>query len=183
MKPVPSQVLIRIAAVVVTLALIGCSSRYRLNLAVIEGGEHRQVQVEQTQFARRAVLGDPRSETQILPGEGNCVIVIAGARKRTLTSAGKYEVLTYDDHLQYRLYVQLPANLSAGRLPLADYSFVQIMGRYELRQEEKFFTQATGTLVIDSLAHRRAFISIDGEFQNQSGATIEVKGEFKVKIK
>ena len=183
MKPVPLQILIRIAAVVVTLALIGCSSRYRLNLAVIDGGEHRQVQVEQTQFARRAVLGDPRSESQILPGEGNCIIVAAGARKRSPTSAGKYEVLTYDEHLQYRLYIQLPANLSVGRLPLADHSFVQIMGRYELRHEEKLFAQASGTLVIDSLARRRAFISIDGQFQNQSGTTIGVKGEFKVKVK
>ena len=183
MKPEPTSRSIRIAAIVAVISMVGCMSRYRLDLAVIESGEKHHVQVEQTQFARRTVLGDPASESQILPGGANCLIVTVGARKRSSTTQGKYEVLSYDEHLQYRLYLQLPAKLAVGTLPLTDHAFAQIMGRYELSKEEKLFAQSSGNVKIDSLSHNRAYLSIDGEFRNLPGQTVAIKGEFKVKIK
>jgi len=183
MKPVPIFSAIRYAVIAITISLLGCASRYRLELDVIEAGEKRRVQVEETQFARGAVLGDPMSDSEIQPGDGNCVIATVGARMRSSESRGKYEVFSYDEHLQYRLFLQLPAKLTAGELQLAGNSFVQAMGRYELGRAEKIFSQGSGKLTVDSLAHSRAFFTIDGRYLNQSGTALEVKGEFKVKVK
>lgn len=183
MRPVSLQTTVRIAAIAAVISLTGCASRYRLELDVVEAGVNRRVQVEETQYARRAVLGDPLSESVIRSGDGSCIVVLTGARVRQKEDGGKYEVLSYDEHLQYRLYLQLPAKLSPGTVQLAENSFVQIVGRYEVSMAEKIYPQAAGTLVIDSLAHNRAFLSIDGQYQNQSGKTVAVKGEFKVKIK
>jgi len=183
MKLIPNRSYVWLTALVAVAAMIGCASRYRLDLHVTADGEMRRVKVEQTQFAPGTVLSDPMSETQLEPGEANCFVVTAGARGRTQSPSGKYDVLRYDEHLQYRLLLQMPVELTTGSWPLAERSFVQIMGRYELRKEEKLFTQSSGTIGIDSVSGNRAYLSIEGEFKNQSGATLAVKGKFRVKVK
>jgi len=183
MKFTPVRLIAVLTALTATAVLCGCASRIRLDLNVTADGETRRVNVEQTQFAPHTILGDPMSEVQIEPGEANCVIVSASARGQRQNPSGKYEVLRYDELLQYRLFLQMPLELTADSWPLADRSFVQIMGRYELRKEEKLFTQSSGTIVIDSLSRNRAYMSVDGQFNNQSGATLAVKGKFRVKVK
>lgn len=172
-----------LTALITVAALFGCASRYRLDLRITDDGETRHVKVEQTQYAPHAVLGDPMSEVLIEPGDANCVMVAASARGQTQSASGKYDVLRYDELFQYRLFLQMPSALTAGSWPLVGRSFVQIMERYELRKEDKLFAQSTGTIAVDSLSRKRAYMTIDGEFTNQSGVTIAVKGKFKVKVK
>lgn len=183
MKLALHRLMVRLTVFSAVLLLLNCTSRLRLNLQVTDEGATRRVNVDQTQFAPRTILGGSISESQLRSGEGNCVIILASTRSKMQSPSGRYDVLRYDEVLRYRVFLQLPSKLAVGNWPLGGHSLVQIMGRYELTEEDKSFAESSGTMAIDSLAGKRAFMSVDGEFKNPSGATLVVKGQFKVKIK
>ncbi len=183
MKLVLCRSVVSLIALFVAGLLLNCSSRLRLDLAITEAGVAHRLKVDQTQFAPRTVLGDPTSDTQIGAGDANCVVVQTSTRSRLQSPSGKYDVLRYDEVLQYRVFLQLPPEITTGRWPLTDHAFVQIMGRYELPKEEKLFAEASGTMAVDSLSGKRVYMSLDGEFKNPQGATLEISGQFRVKIK
>ncbi|PWB74676.1 hypothetical protein C3F09_03615 [candidate division GN15 bacterium] len=179
----PMRTIVRLTALVVAGMLASCASRYNLVLNVTESGQMRHVKVDQTQFAPGTVLGDPASEAQLRSGQGSCVIVLASVGTKQQSPSGGYDVLRYDEILRYRVFLQLPPTPIVGRWPLENRSFAEIMGRYELRKDETLFTIGTGTVAVDSLARNRAYMSINGEFRNGSGAVLAVDGQFKVRIK
>ena len=103
-----------VACVLATL-WFGCASRYRLELTITDEGVPHRVKVEQTQFASGAILGDATSDRQVEPGNANCLVVSAGIQVKSRLPIGKYDILQYDEHLQYRIFLHLPKPLEPGR--------------------------------------------------------------------
>lgn len=163
------------------LLLAGCTSRYRLNLYLIQGETRSKVKVEKTEFITEAVLGDPMARDKLIPGDGNCLILITGSRGRTLDTEAQ-DLISYDRYTRYRVFLQLPPTVKAGSISLPDNSFVQMLGRYEVAAEDKMYFPADGTLVVDSLSGKKLFGTLDGRFENRRGETIAFSGKFKIKV-
>jgi hypothetical protein len=161
--------------------MTGCVSRYHIDLYLLEGEGRTKVKVEKTEFAIDAVLGDLMSTDKLVPGDGNCLILITGSRGRTLDPETK-DLVRYDRYLRYRIFLQLPTDVTPGTISLADNSLVQQMGRYELAAEDKLYFPLAGTLVIDSLPGKRLFGTLNGRFENHLGDTVGFNGQFKAKV-
>jgi len=143
------------------LLLAGCTSRYRLNLYLIQGETRSKIKVEKTEFITRAVLGDPMARDKLIPGDGNCLILITGSRGRSLDTEVQ-DLISYDRYTRYRVFLQLPPTVKAGSISLPDNSFVQMLGRYEVAALFRFARlaflhgrseQAVGEIIIKTELH------------------------------
>jgi hypothetical protein len=163
------------------ILLAACTSRYRLDLFLVDGEARTKVKVEKTEFMAGAVLGDPMSRDKVESGDGNCLVLITGSRGRTLDAKTR-DLISYDRYIRYRLFVQLAAMVEAGPTALKDNSLLQMMGRYELDAEDKLYYPTGGEMIVDSLADNKLFGTIDGRFENRQGDAVALEGRFKVKI-
>ncbi|UCD65051.1 MAG: hypothetical protein JSW34_06370, partial [Candidatus Zixiibacteriota bacterium] len=104
-------------SLLVVLSSCGLVSRYRLDLFVSSGDTHRKVAVEHTQFVKDAVLGDPYGESKMVAGEGHVAVVTVGTRWDSQESK-RFTLLGFDQYWRCRIYLQLSADLGAGRVSL-----------------------------------------------------------------
>jgi hypothetical protein len=161
--------------------IAGCTSRYRLDLYITEQASRRKVDVQETQYLRGSVLADPTAQNKILPGPGNAIVITFSTRGQR-ESRPEYSVLTYDEQLTYRVYLQLLERPQPSTVPLRGNSFAQLLGSYEQQPEEKIYLPDSGTFVIDSVTTKRLFGAIHGDFVNSRGTPITLDGKFSVKI-
>jgi hypothetical protein len=166
---------------VIVLALVaGCASRYRLDLFITEDASRRRVNVQETQYVRGSVLADPNAEDKLRPGAGNAIVLIFSTRGQG-KNRPDYSVLTYDELMTFRVYIQLLENPRPSTVPLKGNCFAHLLGRYEQSPEDKIFLADSGAVVIDSVTSKRLFGAIQGEFKNPKGAPISLDGKFSVK--
>lgn len=173
---------IRPIALGLLVIVAGCTSRYRVDLYLIQGENRTRVKIEKTEYAIDAVLGDPMSRDKLVSGKGNCLVLITGSRGQTL-EADTEDLVSYDRYLRYRIFLQLPVVVGPATINLKDNSFVQLMGWYERPAEDKLYFPQSGNLIVDSLSGKRLFGTLDGHFENHLGETVMFSGEFKAKIK
>ena len=167
----------------VTALVVGCSSRYRLELFMDFGEERKKVKVEQTEFLQNTTLNQPFADVKVLQGTGNCLIITISTRGDKLpTDRYRTLMLEYDEYLTQKLYIQLPFELEAQKLSLSGNSFIHLLGRYDQQPEKKIFVPQSGSLVIDSLAKNTLYGTIDGRFENSDKLALVVDGKFKVKM-
>jgi len=170
-----------LATLILTILAAACTSRYRLDLFLMEGDVRTKIKVEKTEFMVGAVLGDPMSLDKVEPGDGNCLVLITGSRGRTLDAEAR-DLVSYDRYVRYRLFIQLAATVEAGSTALKDNSLLQMLGRYEIAPEDKLYYPTSGEIVVDSLAGNKLFGTIDGRFENRHGVAVAFEGRFKAKI-
>lgn len=164
------------------LAVTGCASRYRLPLYVHMDESRRTVKVDQTQYLLNARLGDPFQEQKIIAGEGKCLVLLTSTSGEKIDLPSK-SLLSFDEFLRIRLFVELPDNPAPGTIELKGHSFVQLLGRYALQTDEKIFLPSAGSMVIDSIAKSYMFATVQGEFANTKGRPLKFEGQFRAKIK
>ncbi len=159
----------------------GCTSRYRLDLFVTDEGSRGNAKVLQREFIVGSQLADPYADVKVVPGTGNTIVVTMNRRgQRHATEYGS--VLGYDESLRYRLYVHLPGEPSPQTIPLAENSFVNLVGRYDLPAESKIYRPTSGEMVIDSISKGHLFATVNAQFANSAGAAITLDGRVKLKI-
>jgi hypothetical protein len=159
---------------------IGCTSRYRLNLYLVQDESRRKVKVESTQYITDAILGSPYERDRVVRGRGNCIVLTTGSRGEEVKTTST-DIIAWDRYVRFEVYLQLPPKPAPGTIPLKNNSFVHLLGRYEKPTEEKVFLAQSGNLVIDSLSHEHLFGTIDGQFENAKDETVGFQGRFKVK--
>jgi len=165
------------------LAIItgSCSSRYRLDLYITDGTGRHKIKTENATFTSGTVLNNPYADTRIILGEGNTIVVPAGMRGSGLYK-GKANVLSFDEYLRLRIYVQLPSTIAPGSSDLVNNAYVLILERYDKPIEEKVFLPQSGQVTIDSVASGRLFMSLKGEFANSADDSLAFDGKFKLKL-
>jgi len=161
--------------------LFGCASRYRVELFLLQHDQRTKVKVEKSEYLIGTVLSDPRSQDKVVPGDGNCLVIVTGSRGRTLDTKAE-DLVSFDRYDRYCVFLQLPSVPTPDTIPLAGNSLVQQLGRYEVEEEVKMYFPIEGTMVVDSLSGKRLFGGIDGRFENRLKETIAFQGQFKVKI-
>jgi len=166
---------------VLFLVIGSCTSRYRLELFLVEGQERTKVKVEKSEYFLSAVLGDPLSEDKVAAGEGNCLVIVTGSRGKNLAS-GPEDVVSFDRYDRYRVFFELPMEIRPGTIPLNGHSFVQQMGRYERGAEDKMYFPVDGHLIIDSVSGGRLFAALNGRYENQLKESVSFEGQFKAKV-
>jgi hypothetical protein len=178
--------LFRVIAIVfvITAALAGCVSRYRMEMYMVINNEQKKLKIDQTEYARDVVIGNPYADHKLLPGEDNCIILRTGTRGESYsTDMTQSLFIGTDEYLRTLVYLEVPGLPSADTIKLTDKnSFVQILGRYEQPTEQKIFLPTSGQLVIDSLSGNRMFCTLDGSYANREGNPLTYQGRFKVKI-
>lgn len=167
--------------ILLIMLAVSCTSRYRLDLFLIEDQTRTRVKVEKTEFMAGAVLGDPMSRDKVEPGDGNIVVLVTSSRGPTIEGEAQ-NLMSYDRHVRYRLFVQLATDFGPGAINLKDNSLVQLLGRYEVEAEDKLYYPTSGQLMIDSVASHKLFGTIDGQFQNRHGTNVTLVGKFKAKV-
>ncbi len=161
--------------------LVSCTSRYRLNLYLIQGESRDRVKIEKTEFITEGVLNDPFAKDKVVTGRGNCIILLAGRRGETVET-NISNLVGYDQYLKYKLYLQAPSRLESGTIPLTNSSFVQVLGQYDRTTEERMYIARSGTFVIDSVSGDHLYGSVNGSYQNRPGDELTFEGKFKVKV-
>jgi hypothetical protein len=167
----------------VTSLVLGCASRYRMELFMDFGQERKKVKVEQAEFLENAILNQPYADVKVLQGTGNCLIVTFSTRGEKLPS-DRFRTLMfeYDEYLTQKLYIQLPYQLETREISLNGNSFIHLLGRYDQPPETKIFVPQSGSLVIDSLVKNTLYATIDGRFENSERLSEIIEGKFKVKM-
>lgn len=179
----PKYQLLILSGVVLFLAAGACSSRYRLNLAVTTEGIRKDFKVEQTQFVTGGVLADPYSDPKVATGDGNAVVLTLGTRwDKPLPTGQTIKLVSFDEYLRMRLYLGLPAVLEPGLFETEGRSFVQLLERYDWSPEARMFVARGGFFTVDSVVSKMIFVTIDNRYQNQAGDSLNVSGQFKLKI-
>ncbi len=177
-------ILVTVGAISVSMLLLSCISRYRLDLYMTVGDEaQRKIKVEKTEYVKGAVIRDPMAVEKLAIGDGNCVILHTGARgDRIETDRSETLMIDYDEYVRCLLYFELPGTLRVETLSLEGRSFVKILGRYQQSMENTTFQAVSGTLAIDSIAGRKLYCSIDGTYHNGAKEQLLFSGRLKVKI-
>lgn len=166
---------------VLLAALLACTSRYRVELFLVQGEQRTEVKVEKTEYFVGAVLGDQTPPDNIVPGDGNCLVLIASCRGRSVGDDSQ-DLLSFDRYIRYQIFLQLPARPEPDTLTLEGISLVHQLGRYEMATEDKVFLPLQGHLVIDSLPGDRLFGTLDGRYQSRLDEIVTFRGQFKAKV-
>ena len=163
------------------LAAAACTSRYRLEMFTVSEGHRSKIKVEKTEYVKGAVLGDPASRDKMVRGDGNCLVLVTGARGTAVDSHPE-DIISFDRYERFQVFLQLPATLGPVSIPLKSHSFVNQLGRYEIGDESRMYFPLDGNLVTDSLAHNRLFGTVDGNYENSQHDTLSFQGKFKAKV-
>jgi hypothetical protein len=167
--------------VVASTFLTACSSRYRLDLHVTTDGYQLRVKVESSEFAAQCALGDPYSEVKTIAGTGSCLVLTLKGRG-SVGPQEKEQIIRFDEHMTFRLNVELPSLEKGRSLNLVDNSFVHRLGRYDIPAEEKIYLPTSGTMIMDSLAGDFLFATAHGKFATRGGKQLSVDGQFRARI-
>ena len=172
-------ILLTIAVVVV---FAGCASRYRLSLYLNMDESRRSLKIEQSQYLVNAKLGDPYGEQKVLTGDGTCLVLLTSARGDKVELPSK-SLLSFDEYLKIRFFVELPNRIKTGTIDLKGHSFVQLLGRYTLQPEEKIFLVDSGTMIVDSIVKEHLFATVKGHYFNAKSRPLVFDGQFRAKIR
>jgi len=173
-----------IAGFIVALVLLqfACTSRYRLDLNLIEGGESYSASVESSQYILDAALADPLAANKWVSGDGSVAVLGLSVNGRPFMP--KEQKFVLDNQLRCRLYLELPPNLGAEPFNLVASSFLQVLGQYDWPTEETIFDATSGTARVDSLVSSQLYVTLtDAQFANSGGRTLDLNGQLKFKIK
>ncbi|MFH1373634.1 MAG: hypothetical protein ABII79_07560 [bacterium] len=176
-----SMTITRFVCLLCTLTLlIGCASRYRLDLYLTSEGYRKKIKVEEASFLYDTALNDPYARRKTIPGEAATVVVTTGTRWQQPDDKRVF-ALGFDEYLRCRLYLQLPPMPVAGTVELPGNSFVHLLGRFDVATESKIFLPESGAFVVDSITSKHLFGTIHGLYQNDSGAPIQFDGQLKIR--
>ncbi len=169
------------ALAIILLTMVGCTSRYRMNLFVYNNEGQSKVKVTNTQYYPGSLLGDAFTDAKIVSGDGSVAVITTGFRGKKIDGVEKFG-LGLDEYNKYRLFLEFDDVPKPTSFELAGRSFIQLMEKYNLAVEDKIFKPISGACVIDSLHGNKVFCTIDGAYDNHKGEVITMKGRFKFKI-
>lgn len=163
------------------LLLFACTSRYRLDLKLIQGEQSYTTTVESSQYVLNAALSDPYGATKWEGGDDNVAILGLSVKGRPFMKEEAKFVL--DNQLRCRLYLQLPSEYTTEVVSLPEASFLQVLGQYDWPADETIFPATGGAARIDSVANSRMFLTLlDARFANPAGRKLALYGQLKFKI-
>lgn len=168
--------------IAITAVFAGCASRYRMSLFLDMEEARRSLKIEQTQYLVNARLGDPYGEQKVITGDGTCLVLLTSTRGDKVELPSK-SLLSFDEYLKIRFFVELPEQITPGPIELKGHSFVQLLGRYTLQPEEKIFLVDNGSMVVDSVVKDHLFATVNGHYFNSKSHPLVLDGQFRAKIR
>ncbi|HOD65754.1 MAG TPA: hypothetical protein PLR32_03900 [candidate division Zixibacteria bacterium] len=174
---------------VLLAALLGaaCTSRYRMELYYLADAERSRIDVEQALFTPATRLNDPLAVPDIVSGEGSTAVITVGKRGERYPGTGAYRALSFDQYLQYRIYLELPSPPWDGlpdTIPVVGRSYVRLMRFYERPPAERTYGPETGAFVIDSVRGSSLYGTFDGaQWVNGAGHRVGFEGRVKMRVK
>lgn len=181
----PTRVFVPIITLTALVVLVGCTSRYALDLFVHHNSESEQVNLEDTQIHANQALGDVEANWKLVDSPNRHVLFLdVGTRGEPIETREEVSIVfSFDRYLRTRLYYELPAPLAAGDIPAAGHSLVQILGIYEIPPQDKLYRPESGHLVVDSITSDWLYATIDADFVNHLGDRLGFTGRFKANVK
>jgi hypothetical protein len=171
------------ALVTAILTLISCTSRYTIDLYLVSGEKKIVAKVEQTQFAAMTILASPYADAKIVQGTGNTLMIGTGSRGEREGKLTQYDVLTFDEYVRYRIFLQLPMVVKKGSTPLTGNAFVERLERYDQPHEENIYMPESGNFIVDSLVSKYMYATFEnGYFANSKGSKVAFQGKIRVKV-
>lgn len=176
-----TRLILTVVVATVMLALgTGCISRYTMDLFFEHGSLSKKIDVESTEFVHDALLNSPFEREKIILGQGNCVVIHVGTRGETLEKEPE-DLIAWDRHVRYDIYLQLPSRVEPTTINLENNSYVQLYGEYDRPPEDRVFSARDGLLVLDSIPNKFLYATIDGVFVNPLSDTVKFQGQFRVR--
>ena len=81
---------------------IGCTSRYRLNLYLVQDESRQKVKVESTQYVTDAILGSPYEQDRLTRGRGNCIVLTTGSRGEEVKTTST-DIIGWDRYVRFEV--------------------------------------------------------------------------------
>jgi hypothetical protein len=118
--------------------------------------------------------GDP-----LMPGEGKILIC---NQKRYDPDLAEIETGLFKatGEINYRIYVDLPENITTGSLNLKNKSICRIIGLYELDDRLKNYECREGYLKIDTVKSNRFHAQLYGKYFNYKNDSLVFDGDMNV---
>ncbi len=167
------------------LVFIGCvnRSRYRLDLYMQDSRGKKLAEVENTKFVVKSRFVPRTDDIEMLQGDNNTLIATISTTWKKESERKIEEVLAFDEVSRFRVFFNIAEPVKAGLIFLKGNSAAQLSGNYDIAPEKKVYTPTTGSMVIDSVKDSHFFATIEGQYRNVDGKSLQLKGQFKVKYR
>lgn len=162
------------------LLLLGCSSRYRLELFLRHQQQMKKVDLEGTQYLRDVRIADPFQPDRLAPGSSSVAVATYGTRWNE-NGRVQFAVFGWDEQMRCNLLLELPQMPQPDSFDLVDRSVVQLLGHYDWSPKRRIFLPQSGYFTLDSVTSKHLFFTIEGNFQNPQGEDLQLSGRFKVR--
>lgn len=122
---------------------VGCSSRYRMSVHVTSENGIKRTSVKEIKLINNASLNNPYREEKLIPGDNSVAIIELNFRGQEKESKIE-QLLSYDENVRLKLFLQISHPLKIENLTALDNSFAQLLEHFELPADEKMFIPKSG---------------------------------------
>jgi len=159
----------------------GCTSRYKTALYMTLEETRQKVKIEAGRYVLDSRIGNPYATEKLINGDHAVAVVLYGGRWKAQGKANP-PVFEFDEYLHCELYLHVPQPAKPDSIELVGNSVVGLLGRFDRPAEIKTFVPTSGFAKIDSVVSDKAFITVDGLFENAAGHPLELSGNLKLKL-
>jgi hypothetical protein len=172
-----------ILSVLIILTLFSsCRNRLQPQLYYLEQDSRVKLTKSDCYYVEGMQLSNSPDSMDMISGAGNLLIT----NQDFYDSSQVYfpgAILSVDRKLTYRIFINLPAQLSHDSLDIADHSVCRIIGLYELDDAIKMYHCREGYLLIDSVRRSSFYGDLSAVYFNNQGDSLKFTGDMKVRRK
>jgi len=159
-----------------------CRNRLKPQLYYIEHDSQFKLTQSNCYFIDKMQFSRNHDSTDIVPGQGNLLIT----NQDFYDTSRVYfpgDILSVDQKLTYRIFINLPAEIKPDSLDINGQSICKIIGLYELDDAINMYQCRNGYLLIDSVKRSSFFGELSAVYNNNQGDSLKFTGNMKVKLK
>lgn len=162
--------------------LIGCGTSINQNFFRLGLEQELPLKKLDNYWLSNYHLSDDAEAKFRIPGAGNLLIAEYSQTDYEYADTTEKIFKIYPD-LVYRIYTDLPIELSPDSLDIAGKSICHLVGRFDLRDYLKIYRCGEGYLVIDTVKGSRIKVRLSGTYYNTAGDSLVFRGSISAKRK
>ncbi|UCD17217.1 MAG: hypothetical protein JSV44_12320 [Candidatus Zixiibacteriota bacterium] len=163
---------------IILLTLIACGHRLKPKLYQVHDNRGILLKNIDSYYLDGFRLSRNLDSAAIIKGNGNILVAnYIGPDSGQIFIAAK--VISVDQTVKYRLYVELPSAIKQDSIDIEDKSICHIIGRYDLEERLRQYECCLGYLLVDSVKKSSFYGILAATYVNPMNDTLKFKGDLK----
>jgi hypothetical protein len=164
------------------LILLSCRSRLRPKMFQVEENSRLKLDYVDSYWMDNFALSLSAEADPLSPGVGK---VLISNQRRANPDRGEIEtgLISAVAEINYRIYIDLPQNITTGSMDLKNKSICRLIGMFELDDRIKHYECREGFLKIDTVKSSRFHAQMYGKYFNYKNDSLVFEGDLNVKQK